>query len=78
MLPIQNYMVLNGDIRSSQITCGLTSLKGHVQHRSRHITAHAQPTSRTYIILFQFNPHMHIQDKDTALVKQYILHCFFF
>lgn len=77
MLPIQNYMVLNGDIRSQQITCGLTYLKGHIQHRFRHIIAHAKPTSRTYIILFQFNPHMYIQGKHTALVKQYILNCFY-
>lgn len=52
MLPIQNYMVLNGDISSRQITCGLTYLKGHVQHRSRHDTAHAKLTSLADIILF--------------------------
>lgn len=36
MLLIQNYMVLNGDISSQQITCGPTYLRGHVHHRSRH------------------------------------------
>lgn len=33
--------VLNGDISSQQITCGLTFLKGHVRHRSRGSTRRA-------------------------------------
>lgn len=73
MLPIQNYMVLNGDISSQQITCGLTYLKGHVQHRSRHSTAHAKLTSRTDI-----EPTLQMYKQTCSISEAIYIALFFF